>query len=64
MITSLRQKMIDAMLVRGFSPRTHSSYLYAVTDLARHYRRSSEHITLEEIQDYSPVAKRRSRTLL
>jgi len=38
--------------VRGFSARTHSSYLYAVADLARHYKRSPEYITLDEIRDY------------
>jgi len=51
-MTPLRQKMIDAMTVRGFSARTHQSYLYAVTDLARYYKRSPESITLEEVQDY------------
>jgi len=36
-MTPLRQKMIDAMQVRGMSPRTHRSYLSAVTDLVRYY---------------------------
>ncbi len=31
-MTPLRQQMIEAMQVRGFSPRTHESYLLA--DLA------------------------------
>jgi len=30
-MTLLRQKMTDAMLVRGFAARTQQSYLYAVT---------------------------------
>ena len=51
-MTALRQQMIDAMLVRGFSPRTHKSYLAAVTGLSRHYQRSPEHVSLEEIQAY------------
>ena len=51
-MTPLRQQMIDAMLVRGFSPRTHASYLMAVKDLARHYHRSPDQISLEEIQAY------------
>ena len=51
-MSPLRQQMIDAMLVRGFSPRTHKSYLAAVTDLARHYRRSPDRVSLEEIQAY------------
>ena len=38
-MTLLRQKMIDAMLVRGLPPppRTHRSYLRAVNDLAKYY---------------------------
>lgn len=51
-MTPLRQQMIDAMLVRGFSPRTHTSYLAAVTDLARYYHRSPDRVSLEEIQAY------------
>ena len=38
-MTPLRQQMIEAMQVRGFSPRTHESYLRAVTDLARYTHR-------------------------
>lgn len=51
-MTLLRQQMIDAMQVRGFSPRTHQSYLAAVTDLARYYHRSPDQITLTEIERY------------
>ena len=38
-MTLLRQKMMDAMQVRGFSVRTHQSYLSAVSDLSRYYHR-------------------------
>lgn len=51
-MTPLRQQMIDAMLVRGFSPRTHQSYLSAVAGLARYYHRSPEQISLAEIEAY------------
>ncbi len=51
-MTPLRQKMIEAMQVRGFSPRTHESYLRAVADLARHYRRPPDRISLAEIERY------------
>jgi len=44
--------MIDAMLVRGFSPRTHQSYLNAVQDLAKYYRRSPDQLTSADIQRY------------
>lgn len=51
-MTPLRQQMIDAMRQRGFSPRTHQSYLYAVTSLARHYRRSPAELSSEQLQGY------------
>lgn len=51
-MTELRRRMIRDMTVRGFSPRTHRSYLSAVGDLARHYRRSPEQISAEEVRAY------------
>ena len=51
-MTPLRQQMIDAMRQRGFSPRTHKSYLAAVSDLARYYRRSPAKLSVEELQSY------------
>ncbi|WP_435102388.1 tyrosine-type recombinase/integrase [Arhodomonas sp. AD133] len=51
-MTPLRQQMIEAMRVRGFSARTHQSYLGAVTDLARYYRRSPEVLSVAELGAY------------
>lgn len=51
-MTPLRQKMIDAMQVRGFSVRTHQSYLSAVTALAKYYHRTPERLSIDEIQAY------------
>lgn len=51
-MTPLRQKMIDAMLVRGLSPRTHRSYLRAVNDLAKYYHRSPDQMSGEELQAF------------
>lgn len=51
-MTPLRQKMIDAMLVRGFAVRTHQSYLSAVCDLSRYYRRPPDQLSVEELQAY------------
>ena len=51
-MTELRQRMIRDMTIRGFSPRTHSSYLTAVRGLARHYRRSPDQLSLDEVQAY------------
>jgi integrase/recombinase XerD len=44
--------MIDAMQVRGLSVRTHRSYLSAVADLARYYRRSPDQVSGEELQAF------------
>jgi len=51
-MTPLRQQMIEAMQQRGFSPRTHETYLGAVTDLARYYHRSPAGLSPEEVQTY------------
>ena len=48
----LRQQMIDAMLMRGFSARTHQSYLYAVVKLVKYYHRAPDQLTSEEIQQF------------
>jgi len=49
---SLRQKMIDAMQLRGFSPRTHTSYLAAIRDLAKHYHQSPDQLNQDQLQAY------------
>jgi integrase/recombinase XerD len=51
-MTPLRQKMVDAMQVRGFSVRTHRSYLSAVADLARYYHRSPDQLSGDELQAF------------
>ncbi|MBI3265033.1 MAG: site-specific integrase [Acidobacteria bacterium] len=48
----LRTRMIRDMTLRGFSPRTHQAYIRAVVGLAKHYRRSPDHLTNEEVQAY------------
>ena len=51
-MTSLRQQMIDAMQQRGFSQRTHESYLYAVQCLAKYYHKPPDQLGSEQIQAY------------
>jgi len=51
-MTPLRQHMIDAMLQRGFSIRTHQSYLASVTGLAGYFHKSPEQLQTDQIQDY------------
>ena len=51
-MTHLRQRMIDAMLLRGFAPRTQEAYCDAVLALARHYHCSPEKLSAEQLQSY------------
>ena len=49
-MTELRRRMNDDMQVRGLADRTRETYLSAVTGLARHYHRSPDQISDEEVQ--------------
>jgi len=51
-MSPLRQKMIDAMLVRGFSVRTQRSYLDAVSQLSTYYHCSLANLDAKQLQDY------------
>ena len=51
-MTELRRRMIQSMTVRGFSPHTHESYIAAVRGLAKHYKRSPDQLSAEEVQAY------------
>lgn len=51
-MTTLRQQMIEAMQQRGFSIRTHKSYLGCVTSLARYFHQSPDQLKVEQIQAY------------
>jgi site-specific recombinase XerD len=44
--------MIEEMKLRNFSPRTQQSYLAAMIGLVKHYRRSPDELTQEEIRTY------------
>jgi len=51
-MTPLRQRMIATMQMRGFSPRTHASYLDAVRDLAKFTRRSPDTLEHADLRRY------------
>ena len=51
-MTALRQRMIDEMTLRGFSPRTHDAYLAAVRGLAGYYRCSPDRLCIDQVQAY------------
>lgn len=51
-MTPLRQKMIRELELSRKSPRTIEAYVAAVAELARHYGRSPEAISLEEVRSF------------
>ena len=51
-MTPLRQRMLDALVLRGMALRTQEAYIEAVARLARHYKRSPETLTVDEVQRY------------
>jgi integrase/recombinase XerD len=51
-MTILRQRMIDDMQVRNFSPHTQASYVLQVSQFARHFGRSPDKLGPEDIRAY------------
>ena len=51
-MTLLRQQMMTAMQMRGFSPRTHQAYLQAVQGLASYYRQPPDRLDQDQISTY------------
>ena len=51
-MTPLRQRMLDALEVRGMAVRTQGCYIEAVARLARHYNSSPERLSSEQVQQY------------
>ena len=51
-MTPLRQRMLDALILRGMAERTQESYIEAVARLARHYGRGPDKLSAEEVQQY------------
>jgi site-specific recombinase XerD len=51
-MTALRQKLIDELDLRGLALNTKENYIGAVYRLARHFRRSPDQISDEELKQY------------
>ena len=59
-MTPLREQLIQAMQMHGFSPRIHDSYLRAAFQLVRYYDRSPDTLSIAELERYfqQPVMER------
>jgi integrase/recombinase XerD len=51
-MTALRRKMTEDLQLAGYSIKTMESYLYSVQGLAKHYRRSPDLLTEEEVRQF------------
>lgn len=51
-MSELRQRMDDAMVLRGYSDRTRETYISCVRGLAKYYQRSPDQCDAKEIQAY------------
>ena len=51
-MSQLRQRMDDAMVLRGLADRTRESYLACVSGLAKYHRRSPDQLDATQIQAY------------
>ena len=51
-MSPLRQKMINAMRQRGFSVRTHESYLHAIVSFSKFHRRALEEADADDVARY------------
>ncbi len=48
-MTPLRQRMINAMVLRGLAARTQETYLSAIAQMARHHHRSPSLLSDEQV---------------
>ena len=51
-MTALRKRMAEDLQIRGYAPTTQRLYLWAVTQLARHFRQSPDVLTQEQLRSY------------
>jgi len=51
-VTPLRQRMIEDLQLRGYSPRTQEAYVHAVRQLAAHFHLSPDRITEDQLREY------------
>lgn len=51
-MTELRRRMMEDLALAGYSPKTQRSYLDAVRKLAKHYMRSPDQLSEEEVRQF------------
>lgn len=51
-MTALRQRLIEEITLRGYSPKTMEAYVHAAAELARYYHRAPDGLTDSEVRGY------------
>ena len=51
-MTPLRQRLIEEIALRGYSPKTEEAYVHAVACLAQHYGRPPDQLSDEQLRAY------------
>lgn len=51
-MTPLRQRLIDDLRLRNYSPRTIEAYVAGVARLAKHFQRSPDQLTVEHLREF------------
>jgi site-specific recombinase XerD len=51
-MTTLRQQLIQELVLRGMSPRTQEAYIHQVYHLAKYYRQSPDGLTDQQVRAY------------
>jgi integrase/recombinase XerD len=59
-MTPLRTRMVEDMKPAGLAAKTQEVYLEAVSALAKHYKKSPEQLTDEEVHRYLRDARERN----
>src|ERR1043165_4773858 len=51
-MSTLRQQLIQELVLRSYSPSTQRAYIGALYELAKYYKRSPDQISDAEVRDY------------
>jgi integrase/recombinase XerD len=51
-VSPLRQRMIDEMTIRNMSPNTQKAYIRAVKNFSRHFGKSPDKLSFEDVRKY------------
>ena len=51
-MTTLRQQLIQELVLRGMSERTQEAYIHQVYHLAKYYRQPPDELSEQQVRDY------------